>query len=211
MFDTWTDDQFAAWLAGFFDGEGCIQVPKVGIDVSIAGTERAVIEAIQTKLGVGTITEVTYDRPEWRTKYHWRVRNYPQAQMVLRMMRPFLTIKAAKADEALVRTAAWGTKRSNLAERNRRILELAAEGMPYNQISKMFGLDSRSRTVGYIVRGMIRDGSHPLKAQNIRELRRTHDAKSVKSAGLGVKTSVKLHARPRRETAREAQVRASLP
>ena len=24
MFDNWTDDQFAAWLAGFFDGEGCI-------------------------------------------------------------------------------------------------------------------------------------------------------------------------------------------
>lgn len=191
MFSHMTDDQFTCWLAGFFDGEGCIHLPKIGIDVSIAGTERAVIEGIQRRLGVGVINETVYDRAEWKPKYHWRVRNYPDADRVLHMIRPYLTIKAKKADEALVRTGAWLSARGGMAARNARIVEMAEQGMMYKDIATEMGLDAR--TIGYIVRGIIRDGHHVRKVESVHELRRSHETQAHKSAGLGVTTKSKTH------------------
>ena len=102
MFENWNDDQFAAWLAGFFDGEGCVYIPQTpGIELSIANTNREVIEAIHRRLAIGIIMEVTFDQEGWKTKYHWRVRTYDEAYALLKIIRPYLTIKASKADQAI--------------------------------------------------------------------------------------------------------------
>jgi DNA-binding CsgD family transcriptional regulator len=190
--DKWSEEQFICWLAGFFDGEGCIHLPPRGIDVSIASTDRAVIEAIQAHTCIGVINVVTYDRAEWRTKYHWRVRNLPEAGALLRRLRPFLFIKAAQAYLAIQRCDAWDAKRVSLAARNAEIIALAGSGVSHREISRRFGLDARGRTVSYIVRGIIADGSHPRKVVDITEHRRSHETKAVKSAGLGVRTRAAL-------------------
>lgn len=187
MFDSMDDTQFACWLAGFFDGEGCIHIPKFGVEVSIASTDRAVIEAIQQRTGIGVVVVVTYDKVEWKTKYHWRVRNYPQAGAILRFMRPFLAIKGAKADEALVRTDKWDQKRALLKQRNQEILDMVASGKTCKETGKYFGLSPES--VRLVVRGMVKNGDHPVKVKDIRIWRKTHETKAVKSAGLDVHTT----------------------
>lgn len=188
----WTEEQFTCWLAGFFDGEGCIHLPARGIEVSIASTDPASVRAIQARMGIGVITVVTYDKAEWRTKYHWRVRNLPDAHAILSRLYPFLTIKAVKAALALKRCDEWRTKSAALAARNVEITALAQSGISHREISRRFGLDDRGRTVSYIVRGIIRDGARPRKVVEINEHRQAHESKAVKSAGLGVKTTARL-------------------
>ncbi|RJQ10892.1 MAG: hypothetical protein C4551_01930 [Bacillota bacterium] len=141
MFDTWTDDQFYAWLAGFFDGEGCIHIPnQPGIDVSISNTSQALIEAIRVRVGLGIIEEITFSKENWRTKYSWRVRRYSEAESLLLRIRPFLTIKAAKADEAL---AYMRPKLDKVIKRHQLYIEvgeLIDSGVPRSEVAERFGM-----------------------------------------------------------------------
>lgn len=152
MFDAWTDDQFTAWLAGFFDGEGCIHIPKsgVGIDCSIASTTRDVIEAVHARLSLGTTEQVAFDRENWKTKYVWRVRRYSEAEIIISRMRPFLTIKAAKADEALEYLA---LKQEPIRARHHLYLEIGAlidSGVPRREVAERYGI--QRKTIDWIYR-----------------------------------------------------------
>jgi hypothetical protein len=125
MFEQWTDEQFIIWFAGFFDGEGCIYIPKgPGAEVSVANTNREVIEAIHQRLNLGIVVEVEFVSHNWNTKYHWRLRNLPEIYDLLTRLRPFLTIKAEKADRALAKAGLYVEAKRALAERNVGILEM---------------------------------------------------------------------------------------
>jgi hypothetical protein len=142
MFTDWSDDRFAAWLAGFFDGEGCIHLPKsgIGIELSIANTVQAVIEAIHKRVGLGIVTRIEFSGVAWKTKFHWRVRNYPEADIVLRLMRPHLVLKADQADAALSVIAPKIEERRKMMERNTTIRRLRAEGWKQRDIAEHFGI-----------------------------------------------------------------------
>ena len=138
-FETWSDEQFAAWLAGFFDGEGCVYIPeKTGIALSISNTVRDVIFAIRNRLQIGTITETTFSNMNWRTKYSWQVKTYKEAGAFLKLIRPFLTIKAAKADEAMARIEASQARFRTRYERNKKMIELVESGMTHKDVAALF-------------------------------------------------------------------------
>lgn len=146
MFTDWSDDRFAAWLAGFFDGEGCIHLPKsgVGIELSIANTVPDVITAIHKRVGLGIVTKIEFAGVSWKTKYHWRVRNYPEADAVLRMIRPHLVIKADQADAAVAFIAPKIEERRAMARRNAEIRQLSADGWKQRAIAERFEISVRS-------------------------------------------------------------------
>lgn len=132
-----TDEQFAAWLAGFFDGEGCIYLPKgPGVEISIGNTNKKVIYMIFKRLGVGIVSRTRYTRPEWKDKYSWRVRNYPQVERILVLMRPFLAIKGRKADEALARIKDRMSVRMEKHRRNHMVMDLVESGMRRVDVAK---------------------------------------------------------------------------
>lgn len=144
MFDHWTDDQFRTWLAGYFDGEGCIHIPKVtGIAISIASTNREVIEAIHVRTGIGTVQHVVFDRENWKDKFDWRVRRYGEANTFLNWVRPFLTIKAPKADEALAYIHQKTEPLRQLQRLHEEVVDLVAFGFPRSEIAMMYGVDRK--------------------------------------------------------------------
>lgn len=152
MFDGWSNEVFAAWLAGYFDGEGCVHIPKngIGIDVSIASTTQEVIEAIHARTGHGLVEMVTFERKNWKTKFSWRLRRYSEAHAMLTLMRPYLTIKALKADEALSYLKA---KLDKTTERHALYLEVARmidSGIPRSDVAEALGI--RRKTVDYMYR-----------------------------------------------------------
>ena len=148
MFENWNDDRFAIWLAGFFDGEGCVYLPPsgVGVEVSIAGTCREAIESIHRRIGFGIVTEIRFENVggRWKTKYHWRVRNYPHAHRVLTLLLPHLTIKADVAARALERIAPNMARREAMERRNNEMRRLRAEGMTQREIGERFRISTRS-------------------------------------------------------------------
>lgn len=173
LISKWTDEQFAAWLAGYFDGEGCVYLPKngVGVELSIASTDGDVIAAVHKRLGVGIVTRVEFSEENWKTKYHWRVRNYPQCDKILRMMRPFLTIKAGKADEALAKTTEKLAVVSERVERNRRVLEMLESGMSQREVGELLGMTQQN--ISYLLRHGIRGVDRPRRDV---DMTRTRDA-----------------------------------
>ena len=160
-----TDEQFNSWLAGFFDGEGCIYVSKVsGMEASVSQTRQDLIYQVRCRLKLGTVHTTTFkNQKKWHTKYSLRMRNIPEIKQFLHRVRPFLTIKAAKADAALQKIAESEAKEANRRSRNAEIWVLRAQGLTHKQIADRFGMNRSN--VSTILGWMQQHGntSHPGK------------------------------------------------
>lgn len=160
-FTNWTDEVFGAWLAGFFDGEGCIYVPKYGVEVSISNTCRAIITAIYRRVGFGELIETRFDQEKWKIKYTIRWRNYGESQPVLLLMRPYLTIKAKKADLALDRIAKFKLITEQRIARNLEMVRLRESGLKHREIAVQ--LKTSRTNVSQILRWLRTHGNVPQK------------------------------------------------
>ncbi len=104
-----------AWLAGFFDGEGCVYLkrdkPRGGsnrhntyhLRLILSNTHLPTMHRVKEILdGEGIIGKVfSVDNPKHRTRWEWRV-NATKAERVLRLMLPYLVTKKEQAEIALL-------------------------------------------------------------------------------------------------------------
>ena len=88
-----------SYIAGFFDGEGCVSISKNGaLDVRVINTSRPVLEMMVQVLGVGKV----HDRKQRVNKRQHLYSVYGQnAALVLRALSPYLIEKKPQADTAL--------------------------------------------------------------------------------------------------------------
>ena len=90
------------YIAGFFDGEGCIRVAHnrkdsgSGIHVFITNTFKPILDQIQSLYG-GRVSLRSKSNPKHRTCYQWRISNRIQALVFLSDMEPLLIEKKAQA------------------------------------------------------------------------------------------------------------------
>ena len=89
-------DQHLAWIAGFFDGEGCITCSNTGVTVKISHTHKQSLEFIKSILGGSLNSRTGTNKPAWV----WSVSG-DNAWKVLQTLLPFLHEKAEQADVAL--------------------------------------------------------------------------------------------------------------
>ena len=162
FFSEMPDHQFNCWLAGYFDGEGCIYIPKGnGIELSISSVVPSIIRSLHTRLRLGRVYLTTYTHRRWHTKYSLRVRTYSEAEQFLERIKPFLTIKSPKADEALARIRPKITAEAHRRSRNQQIFDLWQSGMSYLDIGRQVSL--QKDTVGQVVRWMRVHGNTPMR------------------------------------------------
>lgn len=102
-----------AYLAGLFDGEGCIKVVwqrlhrttrkgiTWGISLDICNTYRPVLEWVMTKFG-GKVYSEERKNPNQRRKFHWYVMDSIAIRTLLTGMQPYLHIKKRQARIAKV-------------------------------------------------------------------------------------------------------------
>lgn len=99
----------ANYVAGLFDGEGCIIMydrgygGRVQLRATITNTHEGVIEWLRENVARGTVITKHYDGPgqeHYKTGYTWQV--YGQnAVFFLEQLLPFLIIKRERALEAI--------------------------------------------------------------------------------------------------------------
>lgn len=120
-----------AYLAGIIDGEGTITLTKNNrsdafrrIDVSVANTDRALIDWLKAEFG-GKVRTRASRKSHWKTGYEWRV-GADQALRLLKRIRRYLRIKRPRADLICARWAEVTRQRYTESERAAKVaFELA--------------------------------------------------------------------------------------
>ena len=86
-----------AYIAGFFDGEGCITSGgrRCSLAISASNTDKQPLEFIQRIFG-GSIYECLPKKLKWSTVYNWRIGG-AYALIVLESLLPYLIVKRRQA------------------------------------------------------------------------------------------------------------------
>ena len=96
-----------AYLAGFFDGEGCIAIIKgknhlgnvqYSLIVIVSNTSDYILHLYKLSFG-GRIQKRKHKKPEWRDCYVWELSS-TRAYDFLKCVYPYLILKKAQADLA---------------------------------------------------------------------------------------------------------------
>jgi len=98
-----------AYVAGLFDGEGCIGIRKTkrkysdgtSLDVSITNTCKEVLEWVSNLTPIGMVTERACRNPKWKPTFNYRIRSAFGCYQFLRLIEPHLIIKRVKAQEVI--------------------------------------------------------------------------------------------------------------
>lgn len=87
---TWTRENIA-YAAGLFDGEGCITEVQCSMRLTVASTDRDILERFQSAVGCGKISERRNTGPLTRkVQYVWFVTSFEKCQALLAAMWPWL-------------------------------------------------------------------------------------------------------------------------
>jgi hypothetical protein len=94
------------WLAGIFEGEGCIYITQDGrtLRLTIPSTDLETVEKVKRLTGIGTIHQANYvvKSGESRVIYRWQAQKLLEVQDLLRTLLPhFGKRRTAKAIEGL--------------------------------------------------------------------------------------------------------------
>lgn len=94
-----------AYIAGFFDGEGCVHIggrrhnSSYNLEVSASNTDKAVLDMLQLCFG-GRIDTVKKTKSHYKQCYKWRAVS-TQAKDFLSNIKLFLTVKKQQAEIAI--------------------------------------------------------------------------------------------------------------
>lgn len=95
-----------AWIAGFFDGEGCVGTLKPYQDsrarlvrVTIAQTVREPLDDLVPLFG-GSVCTQKRGNERYKTLYQWKI-SAKKAEVFLRAIQPYVRVKAAQLKKAL--------------------------------------------------------------------------------------------------------------
>jgi signal recognition particle subunit SEC65 len=93
------------YIAGFFDGEGCIKLSQgqAKLRLTFTQTSREVLDEILKTLDFGVVSECVRKNPKshWKRQWFYATQNRSDSVRLLKMMVPFLIVKKEKAITAL--------------------------------------------------------------------------------------------------------------
>jgi hypothetical protein len=100
-----------AYIAGMIDGEGCLRIynptnndgynRKSQTILTIANTNKEVLEWIKNKLDCGNIYVREHNNPKWKPVYNLRIASRLQIIKILKKIKPYIIIKKEKLKELL--------------------------------------------------------------------------------------------------------------
>ena len=104
------DAEGTAWAAGFFDGEGSINIVRQkkakpletvhhALLVSVSQVDPRPLQYLQENFG-GSIYTRKFKKAEWKIAHNWAIRSQ-QAEDFLRTIRPYARVKGEQIDIAL--------------------------------------------------------------------------------------------------------------
>ena len=134
----------ASYIAGLFDGEGCINVVRgkdsLGFNVSITNTNEKVLQGVKMFLGYGKIHRRHDKRyPKHSPVYAWRIHHRIDIHKFLTLLLPHLIIKKDKAERTLLEIKKHGY-RNSLRDVSPEVLRRYRKRMSVREVAKIFGV-----------------------------------------------------------------------
>jgi hypothetical protein len=96
------------WISGLVEGEGYFQPGPLckknrGPGIAVDSTDSDVVECLAALTGAGTVVNLGSRRPNWKTRYRWRVTKKADVQMILSRMLPQLGERRAEQASYVLR------------------------------------------------------------------------------------------------------------
>lgn len=96
------------YLAGLFDGEGCVTLGKANnnytptyhLNVNIVNTNEALIRWVHSVVGKGGVSQKTRENDHWKDCFTWKVNGEHAVEFIKRIY-PYLKVKKAQAEIAI--------------------------------------------------------------------------------------------------------------
>ena len=100
----------AAYIAGFFDGEGCIHAVGNGrrrIVITFAQRHAGILSYIHRTLGIGKL--ITHKSKRWGVSYRYRIDTMGEAEEFIRAILPYSILKRRQLELGLeyIGTGSW--------------------------------------------------------------------------------------------------------
>jgi hypothetical protein len=166
-----------AYAAGFVDGEGCISVSRsftesrarfqYGVQIVVANRDRSVLDWMQATWG-GWVVAVAPGSRRGQPCWNWRCPTGFSAKPFLNGIRPWLRIKRAQCDNAVVMI--------DLLQRGRRTLGRAP--LPQAWLEEQ-------EKLYWIQRELNHRGSDPFVAKPMHSPRKVHRARALAAGQSG--------------------------
>lgn len=140
-FHGWPEMTFLAWVAGYFDGEGCVHIRawNRGVELSIVNTDPNTLHSIRERFGFGALRVLREPTDRHRKQYVWKVVKLADVRSFLIRVRPYLTTKAQKADLAIAYICKSVERQQAQQEQDARVRELRASGLTQREIAERIG------------------------------------------------------------------------
>lgn len=153
-FHDWPETTFLAWVAGYFDGEGCVHLRagNLGVEVTISNTDPNTLRSIQARFGFGAVRVLREPTERHKRQFVWKVNRLRDVRTFLTRVRGYLTTKAPKADLAIKRICESVERQNGLEEQDDKVSELRRSGLSQSAIAARVGT-SRANVSRILLRG----------------------------------------------------------
>src|SRR5437899_3031780 len=138
--EQWTVEAIAAWLAGFFENAGELDVRTASVVLTFDGRDGATVRALRQRFGAGGIVE----RFGRRQGVAWRVVEPAHVRTLLWTMWPYLTSSRDRVAAALNRIEQFEKRERARHERDREIIASHLRGRSRNAIAQALGIAIRT-------------------------------------------------------------------
>ncbi len=139
------------YIAGFFDGEGCIvnceSKKRCRYTLAISQTNFEVLEKIREYFGVGKVYSLKKRKAHWKDAWVYKTTNAPDTLKVLKELKPHLILDRKKelAQAAIDYIENFVSQRrdlksNSLSEDEITVIKLIKEGNSYRTIHKETGI-----------------------------------------------------------------------
>ena len=140
-------DEELIWMAGFFDGEGCISMVRCGprhegyspyyrIVIAMTLTNEAILRLFHARFG-GRFYPMHNGKPgksrDWKPQWQWRMDASPGARFIEEIL-PYLKLKHEQAEKALL---FWRKRDKNGNRRRKTQEELAYEEQEWREFKEL--------------------------------------------------------------------------
>lgn len=145
LMSEFTQEEFAAYLAGFIDGEGCVWISKSfgHVELNLANTHLPVLEEFRERIGFGSIAW-QQQKAHYKKRYVLTFKNLESVRHVLEIARPFMHIKAGKADQAIAIAKDHDRLARIIDERNDAVRLAVAGGEMQKHVANRFRISQQS-------------------------------------------------------------------
>ncbi|PIT90505.1 MAG: hypothetical protein COU22_01785 [Candidatus Komeilibacteria bacterium CG10_big_fil_rev_8_21_14_0_10_41_13] len=133
------------YIAGFFDGEGCLTRKQGGFNLTIAQTHYEVLERINQFVGYGSIFKETKRQPHWKDSWVYYIARQEDIYNFLLKLSPLLIVKRDYIKTVLpeIKLKAETINKNRLLAKARVVQakKLRSQGLTYRQMAKIMNID----------------------------------------------------------------------